>query len=166
MAQDKRTTTGIMATWADKRSDSAPRVSVVYEGDRIDHKGRGLAGLSDEEAEAMARRARGRRAGPASRVAGPTAGDSLSAEQLYRATRGLICAGWVEQDGRVTACAPILRRWGTGPGLAERLRRAGFRVEQVDRAEPPRAEQVGLPLAGQPHSAFQSRKPALKSPSR
>lgn len=55
MAQDRRTTTGIMATRADKRSDSAPRVSVVYEGDRIDHKGRGLAGLSDEEAEAMAR---------------------------------------------------------------------------------------------------------------
>lgn len=54
MAQDKRTTTGIKAQRSSV-SDPAPRVSVVYEGSRIDHRGRGLGGLSDEEAEAMAR---------------------------------------------------------------------------------------------------------------
>lgn len=53
--------------------------------------------------------------------------------RLYQATRGGVCAGWVETErgGYVMSIAPILRTYGCGPGLADRLTRAGFSVTAV-----------------------------------
>lgn len=83
---------------------------------------------------------------------------------LYRATRGSICAGWVQDEaGAVIECAPVLRRWGARRELADRLARAGFRVERVEPARPLQLELLG---PAHPHSAFQSSHPAVKSPSR
>ena len=51
---------------------------------------------------------------------------------LYRATRGQVCAGWVEDRGALQACAPVLRHLlTTGGDRVERARRAGYAVEVV-----------------------------------
>jgi hypothetical protein len=46
----------------------------------------------------------------------------MSADGLYRVTTAYLCAGFVVERGRVTRCAPILRRrlayWRT---VAERI---------------------------------------------
>lgn len=56
-----------------------------------------------------------------------------SSEVIYQATRGGICAGWVEVGGRIVAQAPVLRRWLAAPSTsrAVNLRRAGFDVQVV-----------------------------------
>lgn len=67
----------------------------------------------------------------------------------YQATRGGICAGWVEADGRIIAQAPVLHRWLAAPGgRAANLRRAGFAVVTVvDRGAADTARDIAAPPA-------------------
>ena len=53
---------------------------------------------------------------------------------LWRCQRGSITAGFVEDHGRILACAPILRRWYHGSAtfhLLQALRRARFTVKKI-----------------------------------
>jgi len=76
----------------------------------------------------------------------PAVGNATAAV-IYQATRGGICAGWVEVGGRVIAQAPVLRRWLAAPGdRAANLRRAGFVVVTVaDRGAADTARDIAAP---------------------
>lgn len=71
---------------------------------------------------------------------------NATAAIIYQATRGGICAGWVEVGGRVITQAPVLRRWLAAPGdRATNLRCAGFAVVTVDRGATDTARDTAAP---------------------
>jgi hypothetical protein len=59
-----------------------------------------------------------------------------SPDGFYRATRGTVCAGMTIEDGKITACAPILRRYRHLHDPIEALRRKGYSIEWTQITKP------------------------------